>query len=171
MVFPSSQARDDSSKSTDTIIDESTDCILSFVYFLSETKPCPRDISYLSNNGSTIAQNFSLINRNKVNYSINFERFLLKKPVISNTILKRGKTNAGASSGPKNPSSSHLKKLSTNESIISMLLKLYSNFSTNIDSFNPENIHLEEINNRIGDGAAFIAKVLKRITILDDFCR
>ena len=86
-------------------------------------------------------------------------------------VLKPARTSSAATSSSSNTPSSQLKKLSTNESIISMLLKLYSNFSTNIDSFNLENIQMEELNNRIGDGATFIAKVLKRVTILDDLCR
>ncbi|XP_065208799.1 E3 ubiquitin-protein ligase Ubr3-like [Planococcus citri] len=106
------------------------------------------DIADLSTKRRTGIQNLSIINRNKPE-----------------------KSATGVKTEPYNLSSPQLKKLSANESIISMLLKLHSNLSINVDSFNPETIPTEELNYRIGDGSAFIAKVLKRIAMLDDFCR
>lgn len=64
-----------------------------------------------------------------------------------------------------------LKIFNANESIISLLLRAHSKLSGFHDSFNPESIQPEELEMRIGDGPAFIGKVLSRIMMLDDACR
>lgn len=64
-----------------------------------------------------------------------------------------------------------VKIFNANESIISLLLRIHSKLSGYQDSFHPDNAKPEELDVRIGDGAAFIGKVLTRILMLDEACR
>jgi len=60
----------------------------------------------------------------------------------------------------------------TNESIISLLLKLHSHLSSAPDSFNTDEPEAERDRDcRIGDGPFFVGKVLRRIMELDSFCK
>ncbi|XP_054287000.1 E3 ubiquitin-protein ligase Ubr3-like isoform X1 [Macrosteles quadrilineatus] len=62
------------------------------------------------------------------------------------------------------------RSIEANESIISLLLKLHSHLSGAPDSFNPDELEVDR-DSRIGDGAFFVGKVLRRIMEIDSFCR
>lgn len=64
-----------------------------------------------------------------------------------------------------------MKIFNANESIISLLLRIHSKLSGCQDSFRVEDMKLEELDKRIGDGAIFVGKALTRIILLDDICR
>ncbi len=64
-----------------------------------------------------------------------------------------------------------VKICNANESIISLLLRIHSKLSNYQDSFRPDSVTAEDLDRRIGDGPAFIGKVLTRIMMLDDVCR
>uniref|UniRef100_A0A1B6CS83 E3 ubiquitin-protein ligase n=1 Tax=Clastoptera arizonana TaxID=38151 RepID=A0A1B6CS83_9HEMI len=62
------------------------------------------------------------------------------------------------------------KTIETNDSIISLLLRLHSHLSGTPDSFNPDEPELNP-ESRIGDGPFFVDKVLRRVMQLDVLCR
>lgn len=64
-----------------------------------------------------------------------------------------------------------MKIFNANESIISLLLRIHSKLSGYQDSFNPESVKPEELDVRIGDGAAFVGKILTRIMMMDETSR
>ncbi|XP_065200275.1 E3 ubiquitin-protein ligase Ubr3-like isoform X2 [Planococcus citri] len=99
------------------------------------------------------------------------QRYLL--PVLNRNsgALLQSRKSAVAISTTSSSSNSDSKIFNANESIISLLLKLHSHLSGHTDSFNPEKANSDNLDCRIGDGPAFIGKVLKRIMLLDDHCR
>lgn len=86
-------------------------------------------------------------------------------------------TSQGSQGSRKPRTSTPLRDVKVNESLISLLLRLHSQLSGVPDSYNPEDeeessstsIDAEE--SSIGDGIFYIARLLRRIASLDESCK
>lgn len=61
---------------------------------------------------------------------------------------------------------SNKRTVNVQDSILSLLLQLHSKLSEKPDSYKPkENVSLEELNSRIGDGVMFVDRLLNQVVI------
>ena len=68
-------------------------------------------------------------------------------------------------------SQTNTRMIEANESIISLLVKCHSKLGGRDAVVIAENGNVSALQNRIGDGAAFVEKTLLRIAFLGDMCR
>lgn len=78
-----------------------------------------------------------------------------------------GIDSSSSDTSPQAPSDSHM---DVNESIISLLLRFHSSLTGLPDSFDPKD-NSRNLEDCVGDGTWFVARLLHRIYRLDDPCR